>query len=300
MQPSDRTLLVALQEWQRFVRATVEAMRKSQLVLALAIAACTKSEPSAGSGSGPAVAPASAGVEIYVNDDSVAKVTTADIAKWPRLDTLVPEKSRRLGTWQLVSVRGTGKSSEINRPSATYPELIPALFPGNDGAPSFGMFDPVELAKKGQPGLRTDSISEIRIKLSTEQRSGDHQGGGGATGDPAKVELVFKLASGDKKLTGEQIMAIPRETMPGNDDTKGWPLTKLLAAAGVTKYEKLALIDSGGTSLALARTDFDDKTTIPFIKLNRQGSLRFRLMKKQGTGWQAAGDLRALATIKVD
>ena len=66
------------------------------------------------------------------------------------------------------------------------------------------------------------------------------------------------------------------------------------------KYGKLVLIDAAGTSLTIAKTDFDDKTTIPFIKLNRQGSLRFRMLKKQGDGWQYAGDLRALSTIKVD
>jgi hypothetical protein len=272
---------------------------------------CSKDDPAkapgpGSAGSGSAVAPVQparppGSLEIFVDDASVAKITPAQIAKWPRLDTLVPEDSRRLGTWQVVYLKGAeAKPVELDKPSATYPEMIPAVFPGEGGLPAFGMFDPVELAKHGKPGLRQDAVSEIRIKVAKGGRGGDHQGGTGGDSDPLKLVLTFKTAAGDKTLTGEKIMAIPRESMPGNEETKGWPLTKLLAAAGVTKYSKLVLIDAAGTSLSIDKKDFDDKTTIPFIKLNRQGSLRFRMMKKQGDGWQATGDLRALSTIKVD
>jgi hypothetical protein len=160
------------------------------------------------------------------------------------------------------------------------------------------MFDPVELAKHGKPTLQHDVVTEIRIVRGKGERGGDHQGGG--QGDPLKLTLTVKTAKGEKVLTGEQILALPREEMPGNADTKGWPLTKLLAAAQVTTFKKLVLVDAAGTSLAIERAEFDDKTTIPFIKLNRQGSLRFRMLKKQGEGWQPTGDLRALTTIKVD
>jgi hypothetical protein len=279
----------------------------SYWIVALSLlAACDKTQPSTGSapGSGTGSAPipvAAHAVEIFVNDTSVAKITKEQIASWPTLDSLVPEDSRRLGTWQVVYLKGAqAKPAELNRPSATYPDKVPAVFPGKDGAPAFGMFDRVELAKHGEPGLRQDAVSEIRIKLAKEGRGGDHQGGTGGVADPMKLVLAIKTPEGDKTLTGEQIMAIPRESMPGNDDNKGWPLTKLLTAAGVTRYTKLVLVDAAGTSLNIEKKDFDDKTTIPFIKLNRQGSLRFRMMKKQGDGWQAAGDLRALATIKVD
>ncbi len=242
-----------------------------------------------------------AAIEVFVDDSSVAKITTEQIAKWPRLDSLVPADSRRLGTWQVVYLKGKdAKPAELDRPSATYPEMVPAVFPGEGGLPAFGMFDPVELARHGKPGLRQDALHEIRITLAKGGRGGDHQGGTGGDGDPLKLVLTFKTAAGDKTLTGEKIMAIPREAMPGNADTKGWPLTKLLGAVGITKYAKLVLIDAAGTSLSVDKKDFDDKTTIPFIKLNRQGSLRFRMMKKQGEGWQATGDLRALSTIKVD
>ena len=263
--------------------------------------------PAAGSqaggsaGSAGSTAPVDPGsIEVFVDDASVAKITAAQIAKWPRLDSLLPEDSRRLGTWQTVYLKGAEpKPVELDKPSATYPELVPAVFPDEAGRPAFGMFDPVELAKHGKPGLRQDGILEIRIKVAKGGRGGDHQGNTGDS-DPLKLVLTFKTAGGDKVLSGEQIMAIPRESMPGNADTKGWPLTKLLAAVGVTRYGKLVLIDAAGTSLNLDKKDFDDKTTIPFVKLNRQGSLRFRMMKQQGEGWQATGDLRALSTIKID
>jgi hypothetical protein len=281
------------------------------LAIIIAAAACSKESGGGGSatGSGPSnqgVGPASGapstlgGVEVFVDDTSVAKVLPDQIAKWPRLDALVPDDMRRLGTWQSVSLRGGGdKPTEINRPSATYPESVAALYPGADGKPAFGMFDPVELAKKGAPSLKHDGLREIRIVRSKAARGGDHQGGGSGD-DPMKLVLTIKTAGGDKSLTGDKILAIPREAQPGHEETKGWLVTKLLAAAGVTKFEKLVLIDAAGTSVSIDRKDFDDKTTVPFIKLNRQGSLRFRLMKKKGEGWQAAGDLRALTTIKVD
>jgi hypothetical protein len=290
-------------------------MRMRYCLLAFCFVACSKDssntgtgsatpapDPGPGTGSAPAITPAPAPgtVEIFVDDKSVAKVGKDQIAGWPKLDSLVPEEARRLGTWQTVYLRGSGaKPAELNRPSATYPELVGALFPGDDGKPSFGMFDPVELAKHGKPGLRQDDLKEIRIVRSKGERSGDHQGGG-ASEDPMKLVLKIQVGGKERDLTGEKILAIPRESMPGNPDTKGWPLTKLLAAAEVTKYSKLVLIDAAGTALTIEKKDFDDKTAIPFIKLNRQGSLRFRMLKKQGDGWQYAGDLRALSTIKVD
>ena len=153
--------------------------------------------------------------------------------------------------------------------------------------------------KRGKPGLRQDAVREIRIKMSKDGRGGDHQGGVAAT-DPAKLVLAIKTADGDKQLTGTQILALPIETMPGSEDNKGWKLTQLLVAAGVTeKYSQLVLTDASGGNLIIGRADFDDKTTVPFVKLNRQGSLRFRMMKQQGEAWRAAGDLRALTAVKV-
>ena len=275
------------------------------LLVVLAVVGCDKKptppKPTSGTGSDAPVAAAPSGtVEVFVNDASVAKISAEQIAKWPRLDGLLPEDAQRLGTWQAVYITGAGpKPAELNNPSSSYPQMVPALFPGEGNAPAFGMFDPIELMKRGKPGLRQDAVREIRIKMSKEGRGGDHQGGVAST-DPTKLVLAIKTADGDKQLTGTQILALPTEAMPGSEDNKGWPLSKLLAAAGVpAKYEQLVLTDATGSNLVILRKDFDDKTTIPFVKLNRQGSLRFRMMKKQGEGWAATGDLRALTTVKV-
>ena len=260
---------------------------------------------SGGSGSAtaaPAVAPVPAvpagTVEIFINDASVAKVAPDQIAKWPRLDTLVPEESRRLGTWHKVKLVGA-KTEEVPRPSQSYPDMIPALFPGDGGKPAFGMFDAVEHAKKGKPGLRSDDIRQIRIQLATEGRMGDHQGGTGEGADPMKIVVEIETPAGASKLTGEQILAIPREPMPGNEETHGWRLGKLLDAAGIKKFERLVLSDAGGGSSVIVERKDLDAGTVPFVKLNKQGSLRVRVLKKAGTGWQTAGELRALAAIKV-
>lgn len=304
----------------RIARGTVEPMSKSltPCVLAVAVAVamtgCDQKDTPApgraapakpiepGSGSmtapGPTLAPVAEGVDILINDTVVTHVTSAQVAKWPRVDSLIPETSRRLGTWQRIVVKSASGDHDLDRPSASYPEMVPVLFPGSDGRPAFGMYDAVELAKHGKPGTQTAAVRSLRIVQSTEARGGEHQGG--APADPAALVLVIKTATGDKKLTGEQILAVPRDPAPGNDDIKGWSVNKLLAAAGITKYKRLTLIDAAGTSLPLGRDDFDDKSSVPFIKLNRQGTLRFRLMKKQGSGWQTAGDLRALSTIKVE
>jgi hypothetical protein len=250
-----------------------------------------------GSGSAPATAPAGT-VEIFVDDVSVAKVAAAEIEKWPRLDTLVPEASRRLGTWAKLKLTGA-RTEEVGRPSQSYPDMVPALFPGEGGKPAFGMFDPVEHAKKGKPGLRADDIREVRIQLASEGRMGEHQGGTGEGVDPTKLVVAIETPAGASKLTGEQILALPREPMPGSEETRGWRLTQLLDAAGIKKFERLVLSDaSGGSSVIVERKDLSAKT-VPFIKLNKQGALRLRVLKQVGTGWQTAGELRALAAIKV-
>jgi hypothetical protein len=254
-----------------------------------------------GSATGLATAPApvpAGSVEIFVNDASVAKVAAAEIEKWPRLDTLVPEESRRLGTWAKVKLTGA-KAENVPRPSQTYPDMVPALFPGDGGKPAFGMFDPVEHAKHGKPKLRADDIREIRIELASEGRMGEHQGGGGESADPTKLVVQIETPSGASKLTGEQILALPREPMPGTEEPRGWRLAQLLEAAGIKKFERLVLSDAaGGSSVILERKDLNAKT-VPYVKLNKAGVLRVRVLRQVGTGWQTTGELRSLGTIKV-
>ena len=82
-------------------------------------------------------------------------------------------------------------------------------------------------------------------------------------------------------------------------DAKGWPLTALLDAAGVTKFERLLLTDASNANLTLDKADLDPKTSVPYVKLNRSGQLRFRIYKKQGDAWTQTGDLRGLVSIEV-
>jgi hypothetical protein len=273
-------------------------MRTSlHLLVIVAAAACgghTDDQPKA-----PPKPVASEGLEVFVGDKSVAKLTPAQLASWPRLDTLVPEDARRLGTWTKLELETGGAPSALERPSTNHPDKVPVVFPGANNRPAFGMFDPVELAKHGQPALRVDDLRAIRIAVSKSERGGDHQGGTGEGVDPTKLVVAIKAAAGERQLTGAEILKLPRESQPGNEDTKGWRLQQFLEAAGVKTYKSIVLIDAAGTALPLDPQDLDPQAAIPFIKLNKQGQLRFRLFKKQGTGWQPGADLRALTTIQI-
>jgi hypothetical protein len=268
-------------------------------VLAVACGGKKDDAPKPGSDSAP-VAPPPSPVEVlvFVNDAAAANVTAAQIAGWPRLDGLLPSEARRLGMWDTVAFKGA-KATTLDKPSSAYPDMVPALFPGEGGAITFGMFDTVELAKHGKPAFAAVGIKEIRITIAMGNGRGERDTGDGATADPTKLVLKIKTAAGESQLTGAQLLAIPREPTPGNEEAKGWPLTKLLDAAGVKSYSRLLLVDAAGMNLTLDKADFDDKTVIPFVKLNKQGALRFRILKKQGDGWTPSGDLRALASIEV-
>jgi hypothetical protein len=280
-------------------------MRTSLCLLAIATAttvglgagACSrdKAPPPAAQSAGSA---APAGVEIFVNDTSVGSIPPAQIASWPRLDLLVPGDVRKLGTWELVSVQGARpKPSELAHPSSAYPDMVPAIFPGEGGAPAFGMFDAVELARKGKAALREDHITAIRIKVTQGGNRGQNDDGGGAAADPTKLVVTVKTPTGTTTLTGDKLLGLPREGTPGNPDQKGWRLQTMLDAAGVKTYEHLVLSDATGTNLTLDRKDVSD-TSVPFIKLNKSGVLRLRVHKKTGDGWNTAGDLRGLTTIE--
>jgi hypothetical protein len=286
-------------------------MKLLALVLAFGVAACgsDKAKPpgsangssSAGSGSAPLPKVGAGRVIVFVDDTEVAALAPAQIQLWPRVDTLVPVPARRLGTWQSIKLVDTdSKTVEIKSPSGTYPELVPALFPGDDGAPAFGMFDPVELAKHGAPAVRENNLREIRVSLAKGSGRGENEHGDGGGTDPALLKLTIKTATGEKIITGSELLAIPREAPPGTEtEGKGWKLSTVLAKAGVTKYQRLLLADVKGTNLTLEKQDLDDKAAVPFIKLNRQGTLRFRVFRKQGDTWQPSSDLRGLAHVEV-
>lgn len=289
----------------------------ASLLAALAAAGCSRDKPaqptagsgsavgSAGStappaaGSGSAAAAAASALEIFVNDKSVATVTREQLAGWPRLDTLLPPEARRLGTWDTVSLdSGKPKPVELTHPSMSYPDMVPAVYVDAAGGIAFGMFDPVELAKKGNAALREDNVKAIRIKLAEGGGGGQHQDTGAGVTDPSQLVLTIITAAGTTKFTGDKLLALPRETTPGNADQKGWKLTAVLEAAGVKTFKRLILTDVSGTNLTLDRADISD-TSVPFLKLNKQSALRFRVYKKTGEAWQPGADLRALASINV-
>jgi hypothetical protein len=246
----------------------------------------------------PAATDAAGTVAVLVGGERVAAIAPDQVAKWPRLDTLVPEPMRRLGTWIKIELVGA-TSTTIDRPGQRFPDMVPAVFPGEGGAPAFGMFDPVEHAKRGAPAMRADGLREIRLDLNAEGRGGDHQGGMSEDADPTKLVLKIKTAAGEQQLTGAQILALPRTAQPGSDTTRGWPLLQILEAAGVTKFDRLALVaGSGAGTLSIERREIDAKS-VPFVKLNKQGELRVRVLKQAGTGWSVGGDLRGLTAIEV-
>ena len=276
---------------------------RSRVALALLLVACghkddTKPAPTPGS----AAPPADPGtLEIFVDNQSVAHVAVAQLASWPRLDTLVPVTARRLGTWQDVSIKAAAESKQLHKPSDAYRDLVPAVYKGDDGKPAFGMFDPVELANHGKPKLGEVDVSEIKISLAQGGGRGENESGDGGGTDPTQLKIAVKTPEGASTLEGKTLLAIAREAMPGDDsnDPRGWTLTTILDAAGIKKFQKIMLSDVSGQALSLEQADFDPKTSVPFVKLNRSGQLRVTVFKKQGDGWQRGGDLRGLASIEV-
>ncbi len=278
------------------------------LLVAIALSGCggKKDEEKVATGSGTQVGsqlppPATSGVELLVGVKVEAVVDAAKVKDWPRLDSLLPEDARRLGKWQAIKITtASGKVLDLEKPFETDRDKLPALFPSEGGGVSFGMFDPVELGKRGKPTLREDKIQKLAVILDEAGMRGGNDHQGGEVVDPAHVKLKITTAKGSVELAGDKLLGIEREAMPGGGgDAKGWKLDTILAAADVKTYKKVTLLDANGASVPLEKTEVT-ADSVPFIKLNRQGSLRFRLYKKQGEGWQSSGDLRSLVEIKVE
>lgn len=236
---------------------------------------------------------------VFLDNQPIATLQAKELAAWPRLDTVVPVAARRLGTWASITLVG-GETTDVRTPSATYPDLVPAVFPGLDGQPAFGMFDPVELAKHGKPAVRHDRLRQVRITRATDTGRGENDQGEGGGRDPAEIRLSVKTSAGTTVIEGTKLLAIPREHVPGTNDPKGWTLRTILGVAGITTFEKLVLADARGTALNIDKTAFDPTSSIPYVKLNRQGLLRLRIFKKQGEHWNpTGGDLREFVAIEV-
>jgi hypothetical protein len=284
------------------VGTTTTHPRLLLLVAALAIGGCKKDESKAAgaqpAGSAAVATPATT-VKIFVDDQQVGTLALEQAKLWPRLDTLVPMSARRLGTWQAIVLGTKVKKSEVTQPSSAYPELVPALFANESGSISFGMFDAVELAKHGKPSLREDAIESVKVTLGKNTGRGENEHQSATVVDPAQLKLMIKTPKGAQELASEKLLAIPREASPGESESKGWKLSTLLAQAGITGYQRLVLTDANGVSLTLEQQDLDPASAVPFVKLNRQGSLRFRVFRKQGDTWQPSSDLRGLTTVEV-
>jgi len=272
-------------------------MRALAVVAALSVA-CKSDKPAPS----PAPAPAAPVTKVLVDGVPVASLTAAQVASWPRLDSLLPAEARRLGTWQRIDLSTAKGVVSVRQPSSSYPDMVPAVFPGTHGTPAFGIFDPVELAKHGKREVDVDSLIEVSITLAKGGGRGENEHGGGeSAADPTQLRLAVAAGGTEKTLTGEALLTMPREPVPGSteDEGKGWKLSSVLALAGVTRYQRLLLTDAKGTNLTLEAQDLDEKTAVPFVKLNRQGALRFRVFRKQGDTWQPGSDLRGLVRVQV-
>lgn len=247
--------------------------------------------------------PAPAGVGLFVNETKITELDRTKAEAWPRLDSLLPAEARRYGTWEAISGKAgaTGAAFEIKKPGSTYGALVPAIYPAASGkGVSLGLFDPVELAKKGAPKVSHDELTELRVGLDKSGMRGqnDHQGGDAI--DPNTLKLEIEAGGTTVTLTGAQLLALPRENAPDDDsgEHKGWSLAALLTAAKVPAAKRV-LLSGEEMNLTLEEEDIDPKKAVPFIKLNRQGSLRFRVYKKQGDGWAMGADLRGLRKVQV-
>ncbi len=271
-------------------------MRGLVVVLALGAACGGGRSDEARRGSGSPPPSTAATVKLFVGPDLVGTVDGAIVAGWPRLETLLPESARRLGKWTAIATSGA-QDRTIERPFEQNRDLVPALYPGPGATIAFGLFDPVEYGRRGTPAVRADAVTSIAITLDTSGARGENDHGGGDAVDPATLELAIVHPGGEAKLTGTQLLAIPREDGPM--EWHGWKLTTILGAAGLrAPVTRLRLFDAAGTSLSLEPRDLGTDA-IPFVKLNRQGALRFRLFRKEGDGWRSAADLRALVKIEL-
>jgi hypothetical protein len=239
--------------------------------------------------------------ELFVDEAKVVDLDRAKVEAWPRLDSLLPQEARRYGTWMAISGKSGGTAFEIKKPGATYGALVPALYPSPSGqGVSLGLFDPVDLANKGVAKVRHEELSELRVHLDKEGGRGQNDHSGGDAVDPATLRLTIEVGGKKHELTGAQLLAIPRENAPddASGEHKGWSLGAVLAAKQIA-MPKRAILTGDEVNLNLEQEDLDPKLAVPFIKLNRQGTLRFRVYKKQGTAWTMGGDLRGLQAIKI-
>lgn len=238
---------------------------------------------------------------MYVDEVKVADLERSKAEAWPRLDSMLPVTARRYGTWKAISGTAGGAAFELKKPGTTYGALVPALYPSTTGqGVSLGLFDPVELAKKGEPKVKHEELGELRVHLDKDGMRGQNDHAGGDAVDPTTIKLAIEAGGKKLELSGDKLLAIPRENAPDDDtgEHKGWSLLAILASEKIAPPRRV-LLTGDEMNLTLEPEDLDPKLAVPFIKLNRQGTLRFRVYKKTGQAWTLGGDLRGLRKIQV-
>jgi hypothetical protein len=281
-------------------------MKMRLAIAALVAGACGCGNSNASSSDDPPPVPAAPpkskalpGIEVFVNDQSITRLTPDQIQGWVQLPGVLPMQDRRQGMWSQISIKGRGEQPQVlTRPSDAYPDQIPALYPGDNGTLAFGMFQPVEFARHGAASMSVDGAREVRITVDLNSGRGQNDDGNSAVGDPRTIELTIKGPKGPQTIKGDKLIATPFDPSPNGSKDQGWKLTTLLANAGVTAFKQLILTDATGAKLTLDKTDVSD-TSVPFVKMNKQAKLKVRVWKKNGDGWTEAKNLRELKSIDV-
>ena len=112
------------------------------------------------------------------------------------------------------------------------------------------------------------------------------------------MTLALTDARGTRTIDRPALDALPAATAPlGDVETKGWSLAELLAAAKAKPGKRWLLVDESGAKLELAAADLTPARGFGFLKLNRQGQIRFKWFVREGEAWKSAGDLRGLTSI---
>ncbi len=299
------------------------------VVFAAGAAGCKKHGGGAGTGGGKGgdrvtAEPVPGTAQLLVDGKVVGSADAAAAQKWPRVADLMPAAAKDPKTWQTLEIHtASGRVTTMPDPAASQPERVAALFPGKDGV-DFGMFTADELAKHGTPKLVETNITDVRVKLMAGAAGsgtgtgtgsgtggsggGDGEGngsnriaGGGGGTDLSALTLTIKQKSGDVTITGDELAKIAKVAPPiGDTETTGWDVATVLASRNLKPTAKVIITDDSGTSVTMTASQFDPKKDLAFMKLNKQGQVRFRLFEKNASGvWDVIGELRGVTTIEL-
>lgn len=294
-------------------------MRRLAVVVLIALTpACkkdaAKDQPPAAPQVDAAVGEVSKSATVFLDSLRLAEIDAGKASTYPPLPSMLPKEFATLDTWASIEVKGLHERSQtLISPAKTHPGEVAALFT-MEGGVAFGFFAPDDLAKKGKPKMFIPAVVEVRIHtpeaeapVEAGQGGGDGGGGGEEGGDrpvpSAALKITIKVGGKDQVFNGEQLAEVETTTAPvGDTETKGWTLPAVLEAAGVSakaQQGKVVLYGDEGANLILEPGDLDPAKAVAFIKLNRQGKLRFRLFRKAGSTWDVAGELRGIASIEL-